>query len=84
MMTDEEAFDEALDRRVWSLSDQRLKWDLELALKRRETPKAIEELMESVGREEDEREGERMRMKEVAMDLEEGGSTAEGTYICIG
>ena len=45
---EEEPFDESLDRRVWSLSDQRLKWDLELALKRRETPTAIQELMQEL------------------------------------
>ena len=42
---DAEQFDEALDRRVWSLSDQRLKWDLEMALKRRGVPQEVEELM---------------------------------------
>ncbi|KAI0003306.1 hypothetical protein BJV74DRAFT_734686, partial [Russula compacta] len=30
-----ESFDEALDRETWSLYNQRLQWDLELATKRR-------------------------------------------------
>ena len=34
-----------MDRRVWSLSDQRLKWDLELVRKRRDIPSGIEELV---------------------------------------
>ncbi|EJD03992.1 uncharacterized protein FOMMEDRAFT_106372 [Fomitiporia mediterranea MF3/22] len=38
-------FDESLDRRVWSLSDQRLKWDLEIATKRRNVPREVENLM---------------------------------------
>ena len=42
---DMDQFDEALDRRVWSLSDQRLKWDLEIALKRRGVPIEVETLM---------------------------------------
>lgn len=40
-----EQFDEALDRRVWSLSDQRRKWDLEIAKKRRITPREVEGLI---------------------------------------
>ncbi|KLO19778.1 hypothetical protein SCHPADRAFT_842726 [Schizopora paradoxa] len=41
-------FDEALDRRVHSLSDQRLKWDLEIALKRRKTPAEVETLVKDL------------------------------------
>ncbi|KAH8120282.1 hypothetical protein DFH11DRAFT_48718 [Phellopilus nigrolimitatus] len=42
---DTDQFDESLDRRVWSLSDQRLKWDLEIAVKRRGVPSEVEALM---------------------------------------
>ena len=42
---DTDQFDESLDRRVWSLSDQRLKWDLEIAKKRRGIPHEVENLM---------------------------------------
>ncbi len=42
---DTDQYDEALDRRVWSLSDQRLKWDLEIGLKRRNTPSDVETLV---------------------------------------
>ncbi|KAH0830461.1 hypothetical protein J3R83DRAFT_1886 [Lanmaoa asiatica] len=46
---DVEPFDEALDRHIWSLSDQRLKWDKEIADRRRSRPEAIEKLvMESL------------------------------------
>lgn len=37
-----EAFDETLDRNIWSLSDKRLKWDLEIATKRRNKPEEVE------------------------------------------
>ena len=43
-----EQFDEALDRRVWSLSDQRRRWDLEVATKRRTTPQEIEKGMKDL------------------------------------
>ncbi|KAI5123622.1 hypothetical protein M0805_003436 [Coniferiporia weirii] len=42
---DTDQFDESLDRRVWSLSDQRLKWDLEIAAKRRGIPLEVEVLV---------------------------------------
>ena len=38
-------FDEALDRHIWSLSDQSLQWDGEIARKRREKPKEVERLV---------------------------------------
>jgi hypothetical protein len=40
-----EPFDEALDRHIWSLSDQRLKWDKEIADRRRSRPEDIEKLV---------------------------------------
>jgi len=52
-----EPFDEALDRRIWSLSDQRLKWDREIANKRQTLPKEVQVLIEDLlerQREEDE------------------------------
>lgn len=39
--TDMEAFDEALDRRIWSLADTRLQWHKRMAKTRREVPKEI-------------------------------------------
>lgn len=45
---DTELFDEALDRRVWSLSDQRLNWDLVIALKRRAVPSDVENVIQDV------------------------------------
>ncbi|KAF9233932.1 hypothetical protein BU15DRAFT_79630 [Melanogaster broomeanus] len=45
---DVEPFDEALDRHIWSLSDQRLKWNKEIAGRRRTRPEEIERaLLES-------------------------------------
>ncbi|KAI0687821.1 hypothetical protein BC835DRAFT_1419656 [Cytidiella melzeri] len=38
-------FDEALDRHIWSLSDQSLQWDGEIGRKRREKPKEVERLV---------------------------------------
>ncbi|KAI0799874.1 hypothetical protein BC629DRAFT_205218 [Irpex lacteus] len=38
-------FDEALDRHIWSLSDQSLQWDGEIARKRREKPREVERLV---------------------------------------
>lgn len=43
-----EPFDEALDRETWSLYNQRLQWDLELATKRRKRPQEVAELLENL------------------------------------
>ncbi|KAG1883136.1 hypothetical protein F4604DRAFT_1921041 [Suillus subluteus] len=43
-----EPFDEALDRHIWSLSDQRLKWDREIGGRRRTRPTEIEALVQGV------------------------------------
>ncbi|KAI0253908.1 hypothetical protein BJV78DRAFT_1190228 [Lactifluus subvellereus] len=43
-----EPFDEALDRETWSLYNQRLQWDLELATKRRKRPQEVAELLEDL------------------------------------
>ena len=40
-----ESFDEALDRHIWSLSDQRLKWDREIARTRTEKPREVETML---------------------------------------
>lgn len=37
-----EAFDEALDRRIWSLADTRLQWHKRISRTRREVPKEIQ------------------------------------------
>jgi len=43
-----EAFDEGLDRRIWSLSEQCLQWDVDVARKRRERPTEVEQLMHEI------------------------------------
>jgi hypothetical protein len=43
-----EPFDEALDRHIWSLSDQRLKWDREIARTRSEKPKEVETMLQDL------------------------------------
>ena len=43
-----EPFDEALDRETWSLYNQRLQWDLELATKRRNRPKEVADLLKNL------------------------------------
>jgi len=45
---EEEPFDEGFDRHIWSLAEQSLKWDREIAEKRRHQPKEVEKLMESL------------------------------------
>ncbi|EIN07591.1 hypothetical protein PUNSTDRAFT_69918 [Punctularia strigosozonata HHB-11173 SS5] len=42
---DTEPFDEALDRHIWSLADQRMKWQSEIANKRRLIPSQVSQLM---------------------------------------
>ncbi len=42
---DAEAFDEGFDRHIWSLSDQSLRWDLQIARERRTKPEEIERQM---------------------------------------
>ncbi|PSS29855.1 hypothetical protein PHLCEN_2v2648 [Hermanssonia centrifuga] len=43
-----EPFDEGLDRHIWSLSDQSLQWDGEIAKKRREKPREVHRLMKEL------------------------------------
>ncbi|KAF7984087.1 hypothetical protein HWV62_17658 [Athelia sp. TMB] len=43
-----EPFDEALDRHIWSLSDQRLKWDREIARTRVERPREVEAMLQDL------------------------------------
>lgn len=45
---DVEAFDEALDRRIWSLADTRLQWHKRMAKTRREVPSEIQTRMSSL------------------------------------
>ncbi|KAI0781291.1 hypothetical protein BD413DRAFT_600682 [Trametes elegans] len=42
---DTEPFDEGFDRHIWSLSDQSLRWDLQIARERRMKPEEIERQM---------------------------------------
>ena len=75
---DMEQFDESLDRRVWSLSDQRLKWDLEIALKRRGVPLEVEALMRDLISQQREHDDRRMVEKDADMDIDD--ETIEGVY----
>lgn len=50
---DVEPFDEALDRYIWSLSDQRLKWDKDVAARRRTRPREIEGLISDINAQHD-------------------------------
>jgi hypothetical protein len=43
-----EPFDESLDRETWSLYNQRLQWDLELATKRRKRPQEVVDVLEKL------------------------------------
>jgi hypothetical protein len=43
-----EPFDEALDRHIWSLSDQRLKWDREIARTRTDKPREVETMLQDL------------------------------------
>ncbi|KZP24883.1 hypothetical protein FIBSPDRAFT_909798 [Athelia psychrophila] len=43
-----EPFDEALDRHIWSLSDQRLKWDRMMARTRVERPREVEAMLQDL------------------------------------
>ncbi|KAH9056620.1 hypothetical protein EDB87DRAFT_1196592 [Lactarius vividus] len=43
-----EPFDEALDRETWSLYNEHLQWDLELATKRRRRPQEVADLLENL------------------------------------
>jgi hypothetical protein len=47
-MVEIEPFDEALDRHIWSLSDQRLKWDREMARTRTEKPREVESMLQDL------------------------------------
>lgn len=40
-----EPFDEGFDRHIWSLSEQSLKWDREIAERRRTSPATVEQMM---------------------------------------
>ena len=48
IMVEIEPFDEALDRHIWSLSDQRLKWDREIARTRTENPLEVESMLQDL------------------------------------
>lgn len=48
IMVEIEPFDEALDRHIWSLSDQRLKWDREIARTRTEKPLEVESMLQDL------------------------------------
>ncbi|EMD34493.1 hypothetical protein CERSUDRAFT_141028 [Gelatoporia subvermispora B] len=45
---EEEPFDEGFDRHIWALSEQSLKWDKEIAEKRRIKPQEAEKLMKEL------------------------------------
>lgn len=70
LFADTDQFDEALDRRVWSLSDQRLKWDLEIALKRRNTPNDVETLVRDLLKSQQEADANSPSARPIDMDNE--------------
>lgn len=78
-----EPFDEGLDRHIWSLSDQSLQWDGEIARKRREKPLEVERLMRELVEaqkavDEDEEEAfKQVSTDNTAADNEESGEAAE-------
>lgn len=47
-VSETEPFDEVLDRRIWSLSTERMAWDKELAERRRTAPIEVEHLVEDL------------------------------------
>lgn len=80
-------FDEALDRRVWSLSDQRLKWDLEIALKRRGVPTEVEALMRDLISQQRQHDENLLDAKDVDMDVDEealGGASSSSLSLSHG
>lgn len=74
-------FDESLDRRVWSLSDQRLKWDLEIATKRRGIPSDVESLMRDILAQQ--REHDESHFPDRNIDMEETEEDPEGSLINV-
>lgn len=79
-----EPFDEGLDRHIWSLSDQSLQWDGEIARKRREKPVEVERLMRELVEaqkavdEEEEEAFKRTSTGNMAVDEDEHGDATEG------
>lgn len=69
-----EPFDEGLDRHIWSLSDQRLQWDGEIAQKRREKPDEVQRLMQELL--DNQRAIDDMEAEEYAAVVAEDGSTS--------
>jgi hypothetical protein len=47
-LSETEPFDEVLDRRIWSLSTERMTWDKELAERRRIAPAEVQHLVEDL------------------------------------
>jgi hypothetical protein len=45
---DSETFDEGLDRRIWSLGEQCMQWDVDISKKRRERPLEVERLLKDL------------------------------------
>ena len=72
---------------MWSLSAQRLKWDLEIANKRRTMPKDVETLMLQLKEERDAYERELYAMTSEGInedeEMEEGSKTPLTCYILI-
>ncbi|KAH9923999.1 uncharacterized protein BXZ73DRAFT_91389 [Epithele typhae] len=54
----ESAFDEGFDRHIWSLADQSLRWDLQIARERRTKPEEIEKQMRELLASQKELDGE--------------------------
>ena len=62
-----EPFDEGFDRHIWSLSDQSLRWDLQIAKERRTKPEEIEKQMRE------------LLASQAELDAEEAAAMAEVT-----
>ena len=80
---DTEQFDEALDRRVWSLSDQRRRWDLEISMKRRTSPHEIENSMRDLITHQNAVNESASNNEEVEMTVDEEESPTDG-QLCSG
>ncbi|KZS99338.1 hypothetical protein SISNIDRAFT_448240 [Sistotremastrum niveocremeum HHB9708] len=53
-----EMFDEVLDRRIWSLSEERIAWDKTLSQRRRQAPAQVEALLTDLLERQDEAESQ--------------------------
>ena len=67
---DTEPFDEGFDRHIWSLSDQSLRWDLQIAKERRTKPEEIEKQMRDLLSNQQELDAEEAAALEEVVDVD--------------